>query len=66
MFIKKKFAPEKMKKHHSKLLIIGLQFLFSLLAQLPKRPKNRNPVTPKVPKCRTGYLDWGYCNVSAE
>ena len=23
------------------------------------RPKNRNPIPPKAPKCRTGYLDWG-------
>ena len=32
---------------------------FSVLAWLPKRPKKRNPVPPKVPYCRTGYLDWG-------
>ena len=31
---------------------------FSVLAWLPKRPKNRNPVPPKAPLCRTGYLDW--------
>ena len=31
---------------------------FSVLVRLPKRPKNRNPVPPKAPECRTGYLDW--------
>ena len=39
--LKKKFAPENMKKP---LLKIGPQLFFSELA----RPKNRNPVPPKV------------------
>ena len=33
-------------------------FFFSVLARLPKRPKNRNPVPPNAPYCRNGYLDW--------
>ena len=41
--------PKTWKKHPQKLLIIGPNFFFSVLAQLPKRPKNRNPVPPKAP-----------------
>ena len=32
-----------------KLLIIGPQLFFDVLAQLPKRPRNRNSVPPKAP-----------------
>ena len=31
---------------------------FYVLAWLPKWPKNRNPIPPKAPLYRTGYLDW--------
>ena len=54
---KKKITP-KFKKRPKKLPIICHQLYFSVLARLSKRPKNRNPVPPKAPYCRTGYLDW--------
>ena len=41
--------PKTWKNHPKKLLIIGPDPFFSVLARLPKRPKNRNPVPPKVP-----------------
>ena len=45
----KKFKPhENMKNLSQKLLIISPQN-FSVLAWLPKQPKNRNPVPPKAP-----------------
>ena len=43
------FAPENMKKHTSKVAHNRLRTFFSVLACLPKRPKNRNPVPPKAP-----------------
>ena len=48
---------ENMKKIPSKVAHNRLRLFFSVLARLPKRPKNRNPVPPKAPYCRTGYLD---------
>ena len=43
------FAPENMKKPPSKVAHNRPRPFFSVLARLPKRPKNRNPVPPKVP-----------------
>ena len=40
--------------------VIGPQLFFSVLARLPKQPKNRNPIPPKALLRRTGYLDWDY------
>ena len=48
-----------MKKTPSKVAHNRPRPFFSLLARLPKLPKNRNPVPPKAPYFRTGYLDWG-------
>ena len=60
VFFKKKskffFAPENMKKPPSKVAHNRPPLFFSVLARLPKQPKNRNTVPPKA---RTGYLDWG-------
>ena len=53
-------TPKTWKKRPQKLLIIGPQF-FYVLARLPKQPRHRNPVPPKAPQCRTGYLDWDAC-----
>ena len=47
-FSKKTFDPENMKKCHQKLLKIGLQTFFYVVAWLPKQPNNRNPVPPKA------------------
>ena len=61
MFPKKKLKnnPENIKKKTAlKFAHYQPPIFFSLLARLPKRPKNRNPVPPKAPYCRTGYLDW--------
>ena len=52
------FALEHTKKAPSKVAH-NRPIFFSVLTRLQKRPKNRNPVPPKAPKCRTGYLDWG-------
>ena len=43
------FAPENIKKLPSKVAHNRPQLFFSVLARLPKRPKNRNPVPPKAP-----------------
>ena len=53
-----------MKKTPSKVAHNRPRTFFSVLARLPKRPKNRNPVPPKAKYCRTGYLDWGLCSSS--
>ena len=47
--IKKKIVPENMKKTPSKVAHNRPRPFFSVLAWLPKRPKNRNPVPPKAP-----------------
>ena len=47
-------GPKNMTKLPSKVANNRPQPFFSVLAQLPKQPKNKNPVPPKVP----GYLDW--------
>ena len=47
--LKKIFAPENKKNHPQKLLIIGPDPFFSVLAWLPKWPKNINPLPPKAP-----------------
>ena len=59
----KKFNPENMKKPLSKVAHNRPPTFFSVLARLPKRPKNRNPVPPKAPYYRTGYLDWEFCPI---
>ena len=41
--------PENMKKTPLKVAHNWPRPFFSVLARLPKRPKNRNPVPPKVP-----------------
>jgi hypothetical protein len=57
---KKKIAvQENMKKPPSKVAHNSQLKLFSVLAWLPKGPINRNPISPKAPQCRTGYLEWG-------
>ena len=43
------FAPENMKKPPSKVAHNRPRTFFSVLARLPKRPKNRNLVPPKAP-----------------
>ena len=43
------FAPENMKKTHSKVAHNRPKLFFSVLAWLPKRCKNRNPEPPKAP-----------------
>jgi hypothetical protein len=53
----KNVDPENKKKPPSKVAYNRPPF-FSVLAWLPKRPKNRNSLPPKAPQCRTGYLDW--------
>ena len=45
-----------MKKPPSKVAHNRPRFLFSLLAWLPKRPKNRNPVPPKAPNAGPGLV----------
>ena len=47
--LKKKFDPENMKKKTSKVAHNRLSTFFYVLARLPKRPRNRNPVPPKTP-----------------
>jgi hypothetical protein len=42
------FAPENMKKTAFKVARNQPRF-FSVLVQLPKRPKNRNPIPSKAP-----------------
>ena len=44
----KKFDPENMKKLPSKVAHNRPPTFFYVLAQLPKRPKNRNPIPPKA------------------
>ena len=51
------FAHENMKKPPLKLAPNWSRFFFSVLGRLSKLPQNRNPLPPKAPKCRTGYLD---------
>jgi hypothetical protein len=53
-----KLHPDNMKKMPSKVAHNRPPNFFSILARLTKRPENRNPVPPKAPYCRTGYLDW--------
>ena len=48
---RKKIDHKNMKKQPSK--VAHNHNLFYVLAQLPKRPRNRNPITPKAPLCRT-------------
>jgi len=48
VFKKKKFDPENMKKLPSKVAHNRPQLFFYVLARLPKRPRNRNPVPPKA------------------
>ena len=43
------FDPENMKKTPSKVAHIWPPTFFSVLAWLPKRPQNRNPVPQKAP-----------------
>ena len=52
--LKKIFDPKNMKKSPSKVTHNWPTTFFSVLARLPKRPKNRNPVSQKAP----GYLDF--------
>ena len=51
-------CPLKLEKKSSPKVAHNRPIFFSVLTRLQKRPKNRNPVPPKAPKCRTGYLDW--------
>ena len=44
----KKIDPENMKKTPSKIAHNQPQTFFYVLARLPKRPRNRNPVPPKA------------------
>ena len=46
---KKKIGPENMKKPPSKVAHNRPRPFFSVLAWLPKLPKNRNPVPQKAP-----------------
>ena len=46
---KKKIDPENMKKMRSKVAHNRPPTFFYVLARLPKRPRNRNPIPPKVP-----------------
>ena len=46
---KKYFDPQNMKKIPSKVANNQPPTCFYVLAQLPKRPRNRNPVPPKAP-----------------
>ena len=43
------FDPENMKKPPSKVAYNRPPTFFYVLARLPKRPRNRNPVPPKAP-----------------
>ena len=43
------FDPKNMKKTPSKVAHNWPPTFFYVLARLPKRPKNRNPVPPKAP-----------------
>ena len=43
------FRPENMEKPHSKVAHHWPLTFFNVLARLPKRPRNRNPVPPKAP-----------------
>ena len=45
----KNMTPETWKKYPQKLLVIGPQLFFYVMARLPKRPRNRNPVPQKAP-----------------
>ena len=53
IFLKKNlkffFAHQNIKKLPLKVAHNWPPTFFSVLAQLPKQPKNRNPVTPKAP-----------------
>ena len=68
VFSKKKifFDPENIKKLPSKVAHVRPPTFFYILDQLPKRPKNRNPVPPKAPECRTRYLDWAPTAVASD
>ena len=48
-FKKKVFDPENMKTPPSKVAHNRPPTFFCVLAWLPKRPRNRNPVPPKAP-----------------
>ena len=39
---------------------------FSVLAWLPKWPKNRNPEPPKAPWCKISHLDWRFSKTQKE
>ena len=43
------FNPENLKKPPSKVVHNWCPTFFSVLARLPKWPRNRNPVPPKAP-----------------
>ena len=47
-----------MKKPPSKVAHNQPATFFYVLARLHKQPRNRKPVPPKAPQCRTVYLDW--------
>ena len=49
LFSKKKFVTENMKKTPAKVVHNWPPTFFSVLAGLPKRPKNRKLVSPKAP-----------------
>ena len=55
-----------MEKHLQKLLIIGPKFVFSVLAWLPKWPKNRNPEPTKSPLMQDWLFRLGLVIVSLQ